>query len=267
MPQLLEYFAVITVFMSVITFVAFYRDKRRAVKDRARTPEKTLHLLELLGGWPGALLGQRLLRHKSRKMSYRIVLGVITLLHISAWVYLALGAMASESAATNDKPLDQVSPLSPPDYTNGSSRPGAPSMTIETIEKTEDQWRSELTAEQFHVLRKHGTERAFTGDFWKSKDAGVYVCAACDLALYASDTKFDSGTGWPSFYEAVDEKHIGTSVDRKLFSVRTEVHCARCGGHLGHVFDDGPQPTGKRHCINSAALQFIPQAKNETIDP
>jgi peptide-methionine (R)-S-oxide reductase len=124
------------------------------------------------------------------------------------------------------------------------------------IEKTEAEWKQQLTAEQFNVLRQHGTERAFTGALWNHHEKGTYVCAGCGLALFNSENKFESGTGWPSFWQPLKPDHVGTTVDRKFFMTRTEVHCARCGGHLGHVFEDGPKPTGLRYCINSAALEF-----------
>lgn len=124
------------------------------------------------------------------------------------------------------------------------------------ISKTEEEWRNTLTPEQFNVLRKHGTERAHTSPLDKQYDKGNYVCAGCGFPLFSSETKFNSGTGWPSFYEPI-EGAVDTSVDRSLFMTRTEVHCHRCGGHLGHVFDDGPAPTGKRYCMNGVALKFI----------
>ncbi len=129
---------------------------------------------------------------------------------------------------------------------------------IEKITKTDEEWKKALTPEQYHVLRDHGTERAFTSPLNNNKQKGVYVCAACGLTLFSSDTKFDSGTGWPSFWAPIDPKHVGTSVDRSFFSTRTEVHCARCGGHLGHVFPDGPPPTGQRYCMNGVSLKFEP---------
>jgi len=129
---------------------------------------------------------------------------------------------------------------------------------IEKIVKTDDEWKKILTPEQFDVLRKHGTERAFTSPLNNVHQKGVFVCAACGLTLYSSDQKFDSGTGWPSFWAPIDPSHIGTSVDRSFFQVRTEVHCARCGGHLGHVFPDGPPPTGQRYCMNGVAMKFEP---------
>ena len=125
------------------------------------------------------------------------------------------------------------------------------------ITKTEAEWRRSLMPEQFRVLRQHGTERAGSSPLDKGYGRGAYLCAACDLPLFASDTKFDSGTGWPSFWVPI-EGAVRTSTDRKLFMPRTEVHCRRCGGHLGHVFEDGPEPTGFRYCMNGAALTFQP---------
>ncbi len=125
------------------------------------------------------------------------------------------------------------------------------------ITKTEEEWRKILTPEQFNVLRKHGTERSYTSPLDKQYAKGTYVCAGCELPLFSSDTKFNSGTGWPSFFSPI-EGAIGTSVDRSFFMTRIEVHCCRCGGHLGHVFEDGPAPTGQRYCMNGAALKFIP---------
>jgi peptide-methionine (R)-S-oxide reductase len=125
------------------------------------------------------------------------------------------------------------------------------------IEKTEDEWRKILTPEQFNVLRKHGTERAGTSILDKEYGKGTFACAGCDLPLFVSDTKFNSGTGWPSFNDPIPDA-ISTSVDRMLFVKRTEVHCSRCGGHLGHVFEDGPKPTGLRYCMNGISMKFIP---------
>jgi peptide-methionine (R)-S-oxide reductase len=124
------------------------------------------------------------------------------------------------------------------------------------ITKSDAEWRKSLTPEQYRVLREHGTERAGTSPLDKEHGKGTFLCAGCELALFSSDTKFDSRTGWPSFYSPLDSA-VGTTSDRSFFMTRTEVHCRRCGGHLGHVFDDGPQPTGLRYCMNGAALKFV----------
>jgi peptide-methionine (R)-S-oxide reductase len=124
------------------------------------------------------------------------------------------------------------------------------------VVRSETEWKQRLTPDQYYVLRKHGTERAFTNEYWDNKDDGTYHCRGCGSELFESETKYDSGTGWPSFYQPIDAEAIGTTKDNKLFYVRTEVHCDRCGGHLGHVFEDGPAPTGLRYCINSVSLEF-----------
>ncbi len=142
-----------------------------------------------------------------------------------------------------------------------AAHPTAPqkgTTVIDKVEKSDDEWRKLLTPEQFQVLRKAGTERAFTGKYWNNHDKGTYVCAACKLPLFSSATKFESGTGWPSFWAAIDPSHVLEKSDWSFAMRRTEVLCARCGGHLGHVFDDGPKPTGLRYCMNSAALDFVP---------
>ena len=124
------------------------------------------------------------------------------------------------------------------------------------ITKTDEEWKKELTPEQYRVLREKGTEQAGTGEYWNTKDKGVYRCAGCGEELFVSDTKFDSGCGWPSFYAPKDSKVVAEAQDNSHLMKRTEVLCSKCGGHLGHVFDDGPKPTGLRYCINSASLKF-----------
>lgn len=126
------------------------------------------------------------------------------------------------------------------------------------LSKTEEEWRALLTPEQYRVLRQEDTEPPFQNEYYDCKAVGTYHCAGCDLALFSSETKFESGTGWPSFWQPISASAVGTKTDWKLIYPRTEVHCARCGGHLGHVFKDGPPPTGLRYCINSAALKFHP---------
>jgi peptide-methionine (R)-S-oxide reductase len=157
---------------------------------------------------------------------------------------LGLGAVGAAAAAGIAKVL-------------GGSSEAAPQGKIFPVSHTDEEWRKMLSPEQYYVLRQHGTERAGTSPLDQEKRKGIFVCAGCGNELFTSDTKYESGTGWPSFFQPI-EGAIGTSEDNSFFMRRTEVHCARCGGHLGHVFEDGPKPTGLRYCMNGVAMKFRP---------
>ena len=167
------------------------------------------------------------------------------------WAGLLVVPLVALAAGTGDKP---ASAAKAPGAGPASQAPSAP----EKVVKTDEEWRKQLTPEQFHILREKGTERAFTGKYWNNHEAGLYRCAACGQPLFSSDTKFESGTGWPSFWQPLSSSTVKLQEDDSLFMTRTEVVCSRCGGHLGHVFPDGPKPTGLRYCMNGLALKFVP---------
>jgi len=161
-------------------------------------------------------------------------------------VLAAVGALAAIGLAGAEKSPAQKGPAMPDTAAAG-----------DRVVKTEAEWKKLLTPEQFNVTRKKGTERAFTGPNWDNHAKGTYTCVCCDLPLFSSETKFDSGTGWPSFWQPLTPNSVKTAEDRSFFSVRTEVMCRRCDAHLGHVFDDGPKPTGLRYCMNGTAMKFV----------
>jgi peptide-methionine (R)-S-oxide reductase len=184
----------------------------------------------------------------SNLQNMRIFIFGLVLMACTARPQQAPTSTAEMSTAVTTATRDTVAPV-PPQY-DGAGK-------LIKITKSDADWKALLTAKEYNVLRQEGTEYAFSGDLWNNHEKGVYVCRGCQLPLFSSETKFDSGTGWPSFYQPIDKAFITENTDNSHGMVRVEVECARCGGHQGHVFDDGPPPTNLRYCINSVSLDFI----------
>lgn len=175
-----------------------------------------------------------------------------------AFLSIAHLAMATENDASRAQSTtgeEEPAACSLPSHANTSA--------LEAFKKSDSEWKEQLAPEQYRVLLQQGTEPPFRNSFWDHKKKGLYLCAGCEAPLFASAQKFDSGTGWPSFWDSIESKNVGETIDNSYGMKRVEVHCNRCGGHLGHVFEDGPRPTGLRYCINSASLEFVPQADLE----
>ena len=178
-------------------------------------------------------------------------------MHAFAVLLALILGPAATPASGSPSPVPAPASASSPSQPAAAAKKEFPPVGSK-ITRTDAEWKEILTPQQYDVLRKAGTERAFSGATWDEHRPGLYSCAGCGNPLFSSDAKFDSGTGWPSFWQPVEAGRIGERVDKSWFTTRTEVHCDRCGGHLGHVFDDGPKPTGLRYCMNSAALSFTP---------
>lgn len=196
-------------------------------------------------------------------MRNKVIFTSTIILLITA-IAVAIGCARSASGDNQAASTGPEAAVTPPKATKAPATNSASADDVfdgKKIEKTDEEWKTLLTAEQFHILREEGTERPYTGEYAETHEDGDYYCAACHLKLFSSKTKFESGTGWPSFYQPINKKNVMEKTDRSLGDVRIEVECARCGGHLGHVFDDGPRPTGLRYCMNSASLKFERAAK------